>query len=91
MASAVRIRLLPGLAIERITYVGNAAGMGAQMALVSETERRRAETIARRIEHVSLAMHPNFQDVFVDALGFAEAGGDKAAGGGGRKRAAGRG
>ena len=89
--SAVRIRLLPGLATERITYVGNAAGMGAQMALISETERRRAETIARRIEHVSLAMRPEFQDIFVDALLFTEDEGDAAAGGGGRRRAADRG
>jgi uncharacterized 2Fe-2S/4Fe-4S cluster protein (DUF4445 family) len=40
--SAVKIRLLPELPVDRITYVGNAAALGAQMALLSETERRRA-------------------------------------------------
>ena len=40
------------------------------MALLSETERARAETLARAIEHVSLASHPDFQDIFVEALKF---------------------
>ena len=34
--SAVRIGLIPALAPERIRYVGNAAALGAQLALVSE-------------------------------------------------------
>ncbi|MFQ5935306.1 MAG: ASKHA domain-containing protein [Acidiferrobacterales bacterium] len=65
--SAVRIRLLPPLALERITYVGNAAHLGAQMALLSETERQRAANIAQEIEHVALATAPEFQEIFVDA------------------------
>jgi len=69
-ASAVRIRLLPDIDPKRITYFGNAAGLGAQMALLSETERRRAETLAREIEHVALATHADFQAVFVEALEF---------------------
>jgi uncharacterized 2Fe-2S/4Fe-4S cluster protein (DUF4445 family) len=67
IANAVRIRLLPALPVERIRYVGNAAHVGAQMALLSETERRRAESIAREIKHVALATRPEFQDIFVDA------------------------
>jgi uncharacterized 2Fe-2S/4Fe-4S cluster protein (DUF4445 family) len=68
--SALRIGLIPALPESRIRYVGNAAALGAQLALMSEAERRRAETIARRIEHVSLAAHPDFQDVFVDCMNF---------------------
>ena len=30
--SAVRVRLLPALPVEKITYVGNAAHLGAQIA-----------------------------------------------------------
>jgi len=70
--SAVRIRLLPATPIERITYYGNAAGIGAQMALLSETERSRANKLAREIEHISLATHPAFQDVFITAMEFPE-------------------
>lgn len=72
-ASATRIRLLPAIPVERITYYGNAAGLGAQMALLSEAERAKADEIARQIEHVSLATHPSFQDIFVEALKFPEA------------------
>jgi len=69
--SALRIGIIPpGLPESKIRYVGNAAALGAQLALMSEGERSRAEDIARRIEHVSLAAHPDFQDVFVDCMNF---------------------
>ena len=69
--SAQRIGLIPAdLPAARIRYVGNAAALGAQLALVSEAERARAETIAARIEHVSLAAHPDFETIFVDAMNF---------------------
>jgi uncharacterized 2Fe-2S/4Fe-4S cluster protein (DUF4445 family) len=69
-ASAVRIRLLPELPVDRITYMGNAAAIGAQMALLSETERLRAFDLARSIEHVALAARPEFQDIFVEGMNF---------------------
>jgi uncharacterized 2Fe-2S/4Fe-4S cluster protein (DUF4445 family) len=71
--SAVRLGLIPALPAGRIRYVGNAAALGAQLALVSESERARAERLARAIEHVSLASHPDFQDLFVEAMNFPRA------------------
>jgi uncharacterized 2Fe-2S/4Fe-4S cluster protein (DUF4445 family) len=71
--SAVRIGLIPALPLERIRYVGNAAALGAQLALVSEAERARAERLARSVEHLSLATHPDFQDLFVEAMNFPKA------------------
>jgi uncharacterized 2Fe-2S/4Fe-4S cluster protein (DUF4445 family) len=68
--SAVRIRLLPPLPRERLNYVGNAAHLGAQIALLSESERARATRLAREIEHVALATAPEFQEIFVDACNF---------------------
>ncbi len=70
--SSVAIRLLPNLPLEKIAYVGNAAALGAQMALLSETERRRATTLAREIEHVALATNPDFQEIFVKAVVFGD-------------------
>jgi uncharacterized 2Fe-2S/4Fe-4S cluster protein (DUF4445 family) len=70
IASALRIGLIPPLPKEKIRYVGNAASLGAQLCLVSETERQRAESVAARIEHVSLAAHPDFEQIFVDAMNF---------------------
>jgi uncharacterized 2Fe-2S/4Fe-4S cluster protein (DUF4445 family) len=69
--SALRIGLIPpDLPEAKIRYVGNAAALGAQLALVSEAERARAETIAGRIEHVSLAAHPDFEAIFVECMNF---------------------
>ena len=68
--SAKTIRLLPNLPHERIAYVGNAALLGAQMALLSETERQSAYEISQSIEHVALAARPDFQDIFVDSMSF---------------------
>src|SRR5436309_9488591 len=71
--SALRSGLIPPLPRERIRYVGNAASLGAQLCLVSETERARAEAVAARIEHVSLAAHPDFEGIFVDSMNFPQA------------------
>ena len=68
--SAKTIRLLPDLEHERISYVGNAALLGAQMALLSEAERINAFEITKQIEHVALAARPDFQDIFVDSMAF---------------------
>ena len=68
--SAVRIGLIPPLRRERILYVGNAASLGAQLCLLSETERALAASVAGRIEHVSLAAHPDFEEIFVDCMNF---------------------
>ena len=70
IASAVRIGLIPDLGAGRVRYVGNAASLGAQLCLLSEPERARADALARRIEHVSLAAHPDFEQIFVDCMNF---------------------
>ena len=70
IASALRIGLIPPLSKDRIRYVGNAASLGAQMCLLSEAERGRAAEVAARIEHVSLATHPDFERIFVEAMNF---------------------
>ena len=57
-----------------IRYVGNAASLGAQLCLLSEPERARADDASpRRIEHVSLAAHPDFEQIFVDCMNFPRA------------------
>ena len=71
--SALRIGLLPAMPAERVRYVGNAAALGAQLCLLSEAERARAAEIAAGIEHVSLAAHPDFEQIFVDCMNFPEA------------------
>jgi len=68
--SALGIGLLPSLPLVRITTIGNAAGDGARMSLVSTEERARAEILAQRAEHVELSTKKDFQVEFIKALAF---------------------
>jgi uncharacterized 2Fe-2S/4Fe-4S cluster protein (DUF4445 family) len=70
--SAMAIGLFPRVPITRITSVGNAAGDGAKLALLSKKERAAAQELARRAEHVELSSRLDFQNEFVNALGFPE-------------------
>ena len=68
--AACRIGLVPDLPRERIVKVGNAALLGASIALLSRRRRSDLETMVRRIEHVRLEAHPRFFDFFVDGCQF---------------------
>ncbi len=68
--SALAIGLIPHFPQAEILPVGNAAGEGAKMALLSRRERERASEIARRTEYLELSGRPDFQEVFAEALLF---------------------
>jgi uncharacterized 2Fe-2S/4Fe-4S cluster protein (DUF4445 family) len=69
-SSAVRIGLVPALALPRIVSAGNVAGEGAKMAALSLRERAAAEAILDEVEYVELSGRADFQDVFIDQLAF---------------------
>jgi len=71
-ASAVRIGLVPKLALPRIVSAGNVAGEGAKMALLSMQERHAATALLEEIEYVELSDRPDFNDRFVEQLAFPE-------------------
>ncbi|MDO4302697.1 MAG: ASKHA domain-containing protein [Bacillota bacterium] len=66
--SAVEIGLLPDVTPDKITHVGNCAGTGASMALLSEKVLQEMEQDANKIRHVELAMEERFQACFLDSL-----------------------
>lgn len=68
--SAVRVGILPNVSIERIKFIGNAAGSGAKLTLLSPKHRTIAEQIARTAQYIELAANPDFQTIFMDAMGF---------------------
>lgn len=70
LRSAVGIGMLPHIPEGRFEAVGNAAGTGARMVLLSESERETAEKIAREVEYVELTAEPDFANIFADALRF---------------------
>jgi uncharacterized 2Fe-2S/4Fe-4S cluster protein (DUF4445 family) len=67
-SSAIDIGLVPDLDPERVRFVGNAAGIGARMVLVDSAARDRARAAARRCEYVELGGHPEYEEVFCEAL-----------------------
>jgi len=66
--SGMDIGMLPRVSRHRIQQVGNAAGAGARMALVSTMQRERAMRIAQYIHYVELTAVPEFQSEFAQAL-----------------------
>lgn len=68
--SALEIGLFPQVSLETIQSIGNAAGNGAQIALLSMIEMDRAERLARMAEHIELSTQKEFQEEFIDALTF---------------------
>jgi len=69
-ASALGIGLLPPIPGEKIKSVGNAAGAGARMALISKDIRERSTRVARNVEHLELSGRMDFQGYFVEYLSF---------------------
>ena len=68
--SAGRIGLFPETLVRKVKPVGNAAGEGAKIALVNEREMLEMDELVRKIEFVELAASADFQDYFIDELGF---------------------
>ena len=71
-ASAVRIGLVPKLPVLRIVSAGNVAGEGAKMSLLSLRERAGASALTEEVTYVELSDRADFNDRFVDQLGFAD-------------------
>ena len=63
--------LFPPVAKGRVAFVGNAAGIGAQMALIDVRARRRMARLRNRIDFLDLATSSRFHEVFAGRLGFA--------------------
>jgi uncharacterized 2Fe-2S/4Fe-4S cluster protein (DUF4445 family) len=70
LESALAIGLLPRLPNAVYQQVGNAAGVGARMALLSLKERQRAAHIAHQAGYIELTTQPDFNNQFVQSLLF---------------------
>ena len=66
--SAIGAGMLPDLPLRRFSQVGNAAGAGACMVLVSAAAREKTEEMARRVNYLELADRPDFMELYVEAL-----------------------
>ena len=69
---AKRIGLLPDVPTDRIRYIGNAAGAGARMALISKRCKEEANRISEKTEYLELAGRPDFQMEFTSGMLFGD-------------------
>ena len=67
VSSAITIGMLPAIPLNRFQQVGNAAGMGAKMALISLSKRADGAAVASRVRYIELASAPDFTQTFVQA------------------------
>ncbi len=65
---AIQIGMFPKVPVERFTQVGNAAGMGAILTLLSSEQREITQEFIKRVEYVELTTHQGFQKEFIKAL-----------------------
>jgi len=68
--SAIRMGLIPQLPLKKVESVGNAAGRGAEIVLLSEKTRKICERISKDIKYIELSSRTDFQEEFVDAMFF---------------------
>lgn len=69
-SSACRTGLIPQELEGKTTGIGNAAGGGAKLALLSENEYERAAMLSKKIQYIELSARPEFNSTFLKKLGF---------------------
>ncbi len=67
VSSAMTIGMLPSLPLNCFEQVGNAAGMGAKLALISRNKRMEAQDIASKVHYIELAAAPDYVKILVEA------------------------
>lgn len=67
-SSAISIGMYPDVPVERIKFIGNAAGSGARMCLRSTEMRDLAESLSKKVEYIELAAQKEFQAEFAQAM-----------------------
>jgi len=68
VGSAVTVGMVPPLPLSRFVQVGNAAAIGAKLALISTEQRALAEEIARQVAYVELTNDRRFVGQFTEAM-----------------------
>jgi len=68
--STVNIGMLPKELENKIYSIGNSAGSGARMYLLSQEQREKALQIKKATQYVELSNRPDFQEYFMDSMMF---------------------
>lgn len=70
--NAAKIGFLPAALAAKASAIGNAALAGATLLLLSADERQKAEEIAKKANHLSLAANPTFSNHYMEGMIFEE-------------------
>lgn len=66
--NALRLGLIPDCSIKNIRVSGNAAGIGAQIALLNIDKRVEAQTVSKAVKFVETATEADFSKCFTQAM-----------------------
>jgi len=67
---AMVLGLIPDCALDHVSSAGNAAGVGARIALLDHEARSAIQQTVNRAERIETATESDFQDYFVAAMAF---------------------
>lgn len=67
-----RVGMIPQKLLDRIRPIGNGAGAGAKLIMLSEEEYKRTESLSKKMQYVELSVHPKFNGIFLNQLNFKE-------------------
>ena len=70
ISNAINMGLIPSIDKDKIVSIGNSAGIGTSMALLSKAKKDEVKLVAREINHVELAALDEFQDEYIKAMMF---------------------
>ena len=62
------IGLFPEINLSKFEIIGNSAGTGARMVLLSQTKRKEAIELARKIQYIELSTSPWFKEEFTNGM-----------------------
>jgi uncharacterized 2Fe-2S/4Fe-4S cluster protein (DUF4445 family) len=65
---AMALGMIPDCDLGAVAAAGNAAGVGARIALLNRASRAEIEDVVRQIEKIETAIEPRFQEHFIAAM-----------------------
>jgi uncharacterized 2Fe-2S/4Fe-4S cluster protein (DUF4445 family) len=67
---ACAMGLIPLELEERVTKIGNGAGLGAKLSLLDQSQLVRCTELKQRIQYIELSTRADFQELFMEAMFF---------------------
>jgi uncharacterized 2Fe-2S/4Fe-4S cluster protein (DUF4445 family) len=64
------IGMIPDISNDKILQIGNAAGIGAQYALLNKDLRSKADQLVKKIKYIEIAIKKEFQREYAEAMYF---------------------